>query len=64
MFFNNQDLNTIIMSILWGFGLACLFRKVCENNCIIITAPPDMKAYVEEKDDKCYKFSKNSLDCE
>ena len=29
----------IIMSIVWGFGIACLFRKVCNNrNCIVYRA--------------------------
>ena len=64
MFFKNTDLNTIIMSILWGFGLACIFRKVCENNCIVVTAPNNVNKYVEKVDDKCYKFSKNNLECE
>ena len=64
MFFKNEDLNTILISILWGFGLSCLFRKVCENDCIVITAPDNVRKYVEEVDNKCYKFNKNHLECE
>ena len=30
----------IMMSILWGLGLACLFRKVCKDrDCIVYHAP-------------------------
>ena len=30
----------IIISIIWGLGLAALFRKVCEGrNCIVIKGP-------------------------
>jgi hypothetical protein len=63
MFFKDENINTIIMSILWGFGLACIFKKVCENNCIVITAPDDVNEYVEHVDNKCYKFTKNNLEC-
>jgi hypothetical protein len=41
----------IIMSILLGFGLACLFRSVCKNkDCILFYAPP-----LEDFKDKIYK---------
>ena len=38
MNFNNEKKNVIIMSIIWGFGLSMLFRKICNNNgnCVII----------------------------
>jgi Icc-related predicted phosphoesterase len=40
-----------LMSIILGFGLASLFRKICkEKNCLLFYAPP-----IEELDDKIYK---------
>jgi hypothetical protein len=39
------------MSLILGFGLASLFRKICkEKNCLLFYAPP-----MEELDDKIYK---------
>ena len=63
MFFKDTNLNSIIISIIWGIGLACLFRKVCKNNCIIVKAPANMDKYVEHVDNKCYKFTKNDIAC-
>ena len=38
--FLHSQSGKILISILWGFGLACLFRKVCRGrNCIIYNAP-------------------------
>ena len=37
MLFENERTNTILISIIWGFGVASLFRKICDNNkCIVI----------------------------
>lgn len=64
MFFKDQNINTVIISILWGIGLACLFRKVCKNNCIIVNAPADAGQFVERVDNKCYSFTRNDIECE
>jgi len=49
--FVHTQTGKIIMSILLGFGLASLFRRVCKNkDCIIFHAPP-----LEEFKDKVYK---------
>ena len=63
MFFNDQELNSVIISIIWGLGLACLFRKACKNNCIVINAPSDINSYIEHIDNKCYRFTKNNIEC-
>jgi CRISPR/Cas system-associated endonuclease/helicase Cas3 len=40
-----------LMSLILGFGLASLFRKICkEKNCLLFYAPP-----MEELHDKIYK---------
>jgi hypothetical protein len=49
--FIHTERGRIIMSILLGFGLASLFRKVCKgNNCLAFHAPP-----LDEFKDKIYK---------
>ena len=38
--FLSNDKGKIIISIIWGLGLAALFRKVCKGrNCIVIKGP-------------------------
>ena len=56
----------IVVSILWGLGLACIFRKACKGrNCIVYKAPsPDViqkKTYMFN--DKCYKYTTMSTQC-
>ena len=56
----------IIISIIWGLGLACLFRKVCiGRDCIVYKAPnPNLiKNNVFLHDKKCYKFDSESTQC-
>jgi len=64
MFFEDKRTNTIILSIIWGFGIAALFRKVCDNNkCIVIKAPAGMNNYHQENGNTCYRFEKNNTEC-
>ena len=56
----------IIISIIWGLGLAALFRKVCEGRkCLVIRGPKpkevDNKIY--KFDDKCYKYNSYTTKC-
>ena len=49
-----------VISIILGFGLATLFRKVCnERNCLVFKAPKikniEKKTY--KVDNTCYKFT-------
>jgi len=62
---NNKE-GRILLSIIWGLGLATLFRRVCiGRNCIIIK-PPNLK---EVRDNiygfegKCYRFDTKSAKC-
>jgi hypothetical protein len=64
MFFKDERTNTIILSIIWGLGIAALFRKVCDDNkCIVVKAPKDMNSYQQEKNKSCYKFVKHGTEC-
>lgn len=49
----------IIMSILLGFGLASLFRRLCNGkNCLAFRAPhlEDFKDKIFKIDKKCVKY--------
>ena len=57
----------IIISIIWGLGLAFMFHQSCKgNNCIIIQAPK--KEEVEDKifyygENNCYKYNTKITSC-
>ena len=56
----------IMMSILWGLGLACLFRKVCKDrDCIVYHAPnmEEIKKNIFLFDNKCYKYKTETTKC-
>ncbi len=56
----------IIISILWGFGLACLFRKVCKDrNCIVYRAPdPNLIINnIYQHNGKCYEYKTENTQC-
>jgi len=68
-FFDNitSDKNgRIIISIIWGLGLATLFRRVCnDRNCIVIKGPKpiEMDNKVFRFDSKCYKYKAEATKC-
>jgi len=64
--FTNTTQGRIIISIIWGLGLATLFRKACKGrNCIVIKAPdPDnIKNKIYAFQNKCYKFYPEITSC-
>jgi hypothetical protein len=49
----------ILVSIILGFGLSTLFRKVCNGrNCIIIHGPKpnELNNNIYKIDNECYKY--------
>lgn len=61
-----SDTGRIILSIIWGLGLAMLFRRVCKGrNCIIIKgpSPSEMDGKIYKFNDKCYKYSSETTQC-
>lgn len=55
-----------IISIVLGFGLATLFRKVCKDrNCMIFKAPniKHIQNQIFKYGNKCYKFEPNPRSC-
>ena len=64
MFLKDDKMNVYIVSIIWGLGLATLFRKVCnKNKCIVIKAPKNINNYQQNIDNSCYNFEKVEVDC-
>lgn len=56
----------IVMSIIWGFGLAAIFRRACKGrSCIIMKGPKpsDMNDKVFSFDKKCYKYTAHNTSC-
>lgn len=55
-----------LMSLILGFGLASLFRKICkEKNCLIFYAPPleDLNNKIYKINDKCVKYKPVATKC-
>ena len=56
----------IILSLIWGFGLATLFQRVCVGrDCIVLRGPkPDkIKDKVFSFNNKCYTYQPYSVSC-
>jgi hypothetical protein len=60
----------ILLSVLWGIGLATLFSSVANNrNCIIVRGelPADVEKMVfqyPDLEDKCYTYKSYITPCE
>lgn len=57
----------LIMSIILGFGLASLFRKVCKNyDCIQLYAAPleKIEGKIFQIGSKCVKYSYETAKCD
>lgn len=68
-FLNNilkEKYGKIIISIIWGIGLATLFRKVCKGrSCIILEGPKpkDVDNKIYRFNQKCYQYKSYSTTC-
>ena len=54
------------VSILWGFGLACMFFKVCKNRkCIVYSAPSRDKIHnkIFKSKSSCYTYRRKDAEC-
>ena len=54
-----SSLGRIALAVLWGIGLAALFRKTCKKkNCTTYVLPRNIniKEDIFEFNDECYKF--------
>jgi hypothetical protein len=65
--FVHSNTGKILMSIILGIGLATFFRSVCiGRNCKVFSSPPieEIDEQTYKFNDKCYKFEKQSINCE
>jgi hypothetical protein len=65
--FVNTKTGKYVMSVLLGFGLATIFRKMCKgDNCVIFYAPPldEIENKIFKQDGKCYQYSLVSTKCD
>jgi hypothetical protein len=56
----------LILSVLFGFGLATLFRKTCKDKeCMKFTGPSlsEIQNQTYQYDKKCYKFNSKIVEC-
>ena len=63
----NSSKGKIIFSIILGFGIATLFRKVCkDSNCLIFHAPSikNVKDKIFSYDNKCYTYIEKHTHCD
>jgi len=64
-FFQNEYAK-IILGIIWGFGLACIFNCACNGRkCIIYKAPKpfEVKNNIYGYQDKCYQYETVNTKC-
>lgn len=62
-----NEYTKIILGLLWGFGIACIFRSACNGRkCIIYKAPKpkDIENKIYSFDEKCYKYKSESVPCD
>lgn len=56
----------ILLSIILGFGLATMFKRVCKDQtCIVIKGPPmkEINNTIYRIDDACYKYTPEATKC-
>ena len=56
----------IIISIVWGLGIAAMFRRVCKGrNCYIIQGPnlKDLESKIYQHNNKCYRYTPYNVKC-
>lgn len=62
----NTPLGVIFISVLLGFGLACLFHRACtDKSCIQFEGPviTDIHDKIYKHDEKCFEYVANSTKC-
>ena len=65
--FLSSPTGKIFMSILWGLGLAALFRRACKGrSCIVYKAPhpSTINGKVFRYDEQCYKYNTKRANCD
>lgn len=59
--FNKRSV-VIILSVIWGLGIAILFKRECvDGKCIIIKAGPGIQ-HIRDGE-SCYQLTKHQSEC-
>lgn len=57
----------VIVSLVWGFGLALLFKKTCpDTGCVVVKVPPTFykaNQIIYDKNGTCYKLERYNSTC-
>jgi hypothetical protein len=62
----NTRTGRLVISALFGLGIASLFRRSCKGSrCVVVRAPePDqVQGHIFKYDDTCYKFVPMAVSC-
>ena len=64
----NNRIVIILISMIWGFGIALLFRKVCQNDqCVVVKVPPAFNnsnhIIYDNSSNRCYKLEPYPSSC-
>ena len=62
-----SNIGKIVISILLGLGVACLFHKVCKDKeCITFAGPviSNVDGKIFKHDNKCYTYNLHSVKCD
>jgi hypothetical protein len=65
--FLKNKYSRVILGIIWGLGLASIFRCACNGRkCIVFKAPipADVINHVYNYNEKCYKYDTVHTDCD
>lgn len=63
----NSETGKTVISVLLGFGFACLFHKVCKDKeCIRFSGPviSNIDNKIFHHDNKCYTYKATSVKCD
>jgi hypothetical protein len=55
-----------LISLVLGFGIACMFRPLCKGpECIILRGPPvaDIRGSVYQFGSRCVEFNAKAVEC-
>ena len=61
-----SPMGSVIISIIFGLGLAALFRQTCKGErCIIVQSPnvEDIRKHVYKFQRECYKYTPEVVQC-
>lgn len=65
--FLSSPTGKVFMSILWGLGLAALFRRACNGrSCIIYKAPHPsiIQGNIFKHEGQCYRYNTKRANCD